>query len=280
MSVIRNFIYLDNDKMNSLYSQVFEGVAEAIIESYFGESHNKEEQKSLGKTLEEKVGEVSGISTNKVLHDHMYNKFEEKIKDKIIVCDGIYNESLIKPNSIIKVSGMSRVEDYTRLSSFLEEFNELGVALAWLQKEQLGTEKNNAREIARKNGWQLEKEFTKSLGTFTTAFEKDGYEIVVENQGISYRGVINRKYLRLSEENIRVLYGSRPCMEWTMVGQVTQIHPKQEKARDEGKTQDNIKNALGNMFDAIDNIEATFFSYGAEKVYHVLPITVYIENNL
>ena len=31
MSVIRNFIYLDNDKLNSLYSQVFEGVAEAII---------------------------------------------------------------------------------------------------------------------------------------------------------------------------------------------------------------------------------------------------------
>lgn len=128
MSVIRNFIYLDNDKLNSLYSQVFEGVAEAIIESYFGESQNKEEQKGLGKTLEEKVGEVSGISTNKILHDHMYNKFEEKIKDKIIFCNGIYNEFLIKPNSIIKVRGRTRIEDYARLSSFLEEFNDLGVA--------------------------------------------------------------------------------------------------------------------------------------------------------
>lgn len=280
MSVIRNFIYLDNDKLNSLYSQVFEGVAEAIIESYFGESQNKEEQKGLGKTLEEKVGEVSGISTNKILHDHMYNKFEEKIKDKIIFCNGIYNEFLIKPNSIIKVRGTTRIEDYARLSSFLEEFNDLGVALAWMQREQLGTEKNNAREIARKKGWQLDKEFTKSLGTFTTAFEKDGYEIVVEDGGKAYRGVINRKYLRLSEENIRVLYGSRPYMEWTMVGQVTQIHPKQERIESEEITQDYIKNALSNMFDAIDNIEATFFSYGAKKVYHILPIAVYIENNL
>ena len=280
MSTIRNFIYLDNDKLNSLYSQVFEGVAEAIIESYLGETQNKEEQKGIGKTMEEKVGEVSGISTNKVLHDYMYNKFEDKLQDKIIISNGIESKSLIKANSIIKVTGKTKIEDYARLSSFLGEFNKLGVALAWLQKDTLGTAKNNIGEIVRKNGWQMDRQFTDSLGTFIDAFEKAGYEIVIENQGEIYRGVVNRKYLRLSEENIRVLYGSKPCMNWTMVGEVTQIYPHEENAENENESGDFLKKALGNMFAAIDNVESTFFSYGKEQVYHILPIAVYIENDL
>ena len=282
MSAIRNFIYLDNDKLNSLYSQVFEGVAEAIIESYFGETQNKEEEKKIGKTLEEKVGEISGFSTNKVLHDHMYNKFEDNIEDKIIHCNDVEAEMLIKPNSIIKVTGNTRIEDYERLNSFLSEFNNIGLALAWLQKDILGTAKNNAKEIARSKGWQLDREFTDALKTFTKNFEKDGYEIVIENQGKSYRGIIDRKYLRLSEENIRILYGSKPCMPWTMVGQVTQIYPLsiQKNVNDESKSESVLKNALGKMFTSINDVEATFFSYGTEIVYHVLPIAIYIENNL
>ena len=34
MKSIKNFIYLDKDRLNSLYSQTFEGVAEAIVNSY------------------------------------------------------------------------------------------------------------------------------------------------------------------------------------------------------------------------------------------------------
>lgn len=59
MTAIRNFIYLDNDKLNSLYSQVFKGVAEAIVESYLGQTEDKNEVKSIGKTSEEKVVKAS-----------------------------------------------------------------------------------------------------------------------------------------------------------------------------------------------------------------------------
>lgn len=280
MDVIRNFIYLDNDKLNSLYSQVFEGVAEAIIESYFGETQNKEEQKSIGKTLEEKVGEISGTSANKVLHDHMYNKFEAKIGDKIIFCNEIKDASLIKPNSIIKVTGKTEIEDYKRLNFMMGEFNKLGIALAWTQKDSLGTTKNNARELARKQGWQMEKELIESINTFIESFEKDGYEIVVKNQEEVYRGIANRKYLRLSEDDIRMLYGSKPCMEWTMVGQVTQAYPKQDEGKLDESEGECLKKALSDMINAIDELEEAFFSYGDKKVYHVLPIAVYIENNL
>ena len=43
--MIRNFIYLDIDKMQSISSQIFEGVTEYIINESNGEISNSEEQK-------------------------------------------------------------------------------------------------------------------------------------------------------------------------------------------------------------------------------------------
>ena len=129
MTAIRNFIYLDNDKLNSLYSQVFKGVAEAIVESYLGQTEDKNEVKSIGKTSEEKVVKASWTLENKILHDHMYNKFEDKLHGKIICCDGL-NGDLVEPNSIIKVTGKTMIEDYERLDFFLKQYNKLGEALA------------------------------------------------------------------------------------------------------------------------------------------------------
>lgn len=59
----------------------------------------------------------------------MYNKFEDKLHGKIICCDGL-NGDLVEPNSIIKVTGKTMIEDYERLDFFLKQYNKLGEALA------------------------------------------------------------------------------------------------------------------------------------------------------
>lgn len=277
MGAIRNFIYLDNDKLNSLYSQVFEGVAEAIIESYFGATQNIEEQKSIGKTLEEKVGEISGTSTNRVLHDYMYNKFEEKIDDKIVKCG---NGIDVSPNSLIKVTGKTRIEDYERLKVYLDEFNNLGLAIAYLQKED-GVSRKNLVALAKESGLQQDKKLLGALKQFLNLFENEGYEVIVNLEEKEYRGIISKKYLRLSPDMIRMLYGNNPCMEWTLVGQVTRIYPENVvESPQEEHNDSSMKGSLSEMFASLDEVEKVFFAYDRQQVYHVLPIAIYIENNI
>jgi len=284
MTTIRNFIYLNIDTLNSLYSQVFEGVAEAIVESYFATQQSTDQQKNIGKTLEEKVGELSGSTTNKVLHDHMYNKFEEKIKEKIVECNG--NDAVL-PNSFIKVTGKTRIEDYDRLSAYLDKFNDLGLKVTYMNSDEATKKGKNLREIARQNGLQLDKDLIKYLNSFIEMFEKHGYEVVVDQEKTSFSGILNTSYLRLTTDEIRILYGSSPCMEWTMVGQVTQVHHKAlidpetfvKEITDE-LVGNSIKEALSNLFTNLEGVESTFFQYGNGKVYHILPIAICIENNL
>lgn len=38
---LRNFIYIDKNKMYSLYSQIFEGVAESLVKSVFNSTEDK-----------------------------------------------------------------------------------------------------------------------------------------------------------------------------------------------------------------------------------------------
>ena len=45
METIRSFIYLDNEKMYSLASQLFEGLVERIVESNLSENQEEESQK-------------------------------------------------------------------------------------------------------------------------------------------------------------------------------------------------------------------------------------------
>lgn len=279
MTAIRNFIYLDNDKLNSLYSQVFHGVAEAIVESYFGSNQTSNEQKSIGKSVDEKVGEISGITSNKILHDYMYNKFEDKIIEKIVDCNT--QDVQIDPNSFVKISGKASIEDYTRLKFYLESFNDLGMALTYLQKDELGANKSNLREIARKNGLHQDQKMLDGLKTFIEMFEPNGYEVVINNEGVCYRGILNKEYLRISTNDIRMLYGSTPCMDWTMVGQITRVFPqmKEDHANKEVSEPD-MKQALVTVFDSLNDIESTFFSYGGECVYHILPIAIYIDNQI
>ncbi len=279
MTAIRNFIYLDNDKLNSLYSQVFHGVAEAIVESYFGEHQTSNEQKNIGKTVDEKVGEISGITSNKILHDYMYNKFEDEISKNIVDCNSSGIE--INPNSFVKISGKAKIEDYDRLKYYLEKFNDLGMVLAYLQKDELGAKNSNLREIARQNGLQQDPKMLNGLKAFIEMFEPGGYEVTINSKGICYRGILNKEYLRISADDIRMLYGNTPCMEWTMVGQITQVFPKMEENNEvmENSAQD-LKLVLTNLFDSLNAVESTFFSYDGDCVYHILPVAIYIDNHI
>ena len=134
---IRDFIYVDVDRLNSLYSQVFEGVAEQIVQSYINSSANLDQQKGgigSGSATEAQVAEMSSKTESKILYDHMYNLLESKLKKSILEVSEIPANDYIKTLSeafIIKVRGTAEIEDYNRVKIFMEKLNSLGEAVAY-----------------------------------------------------------------------------------------------------------------------------------------------------
>ena len=135
--IIRDFLYLDVDRLYSLSSQVFEGVAAHIVESFQSDNTKTTEVKgTFGKRIGEEVAEAALRTENKILYDHLYNLLEDSLKSVIIepinLTKNNYRNILAK-TYLVKVRGSIKISDYARLMHFLDNFNNIGFSLAYLQ---------------------------------------------------------------------------------------------------------------------------------------------------
>lgn len=275
---LRDFIYIDKNRMYSLYSQLFEGVVESLVQSV---SYSSEDQKKDRK-LEETIIDASVKIKNVLLFDHIYNSLEEKMMPHILVIDKTTTKDDIKPTSIIKVSGYVTIEDYEHLSYLMGNFNEIGLALANMQlrsqKEQ-GIQTNNSIEkYAKEKGLTLDKKFTSSIVTVIESFHGNSMEILVETDNdelnLCFKALLNQEFLRLPQNTLRNLYGYKPCMKWTMVGEVTYISHISERY------QRKAKSVFSEMFKHLNDVDQSFSKTTQDlfNTVRVAPIAVYIEH--
>lgn len=289
--MIRDFIYMDKDRLYSLYSQVFEGVIEAVVDSYSNGIANKENTKNVikGSSLETQVAEASTKTENRVLYDHMYNSLENKLSD-VIFCvnsnDTISAEDL-NGKTIIKVTGKATIQDYNRLKRYMEKFNELGKIIAYANYTSMSKteQKNtNVNSLAKSLGLWQDTTLLNNIKTMTEFFNDGGYDVVISannSNKILYRGIINKEYLRVEPDILRTLYGDEPPMKWTMVGQVTYI-PSELPLSNDSNVEDTecdtaISDSYQNMFRSYRKVEKIFFE-GKENIrIHIAPIAIYTE---
>ncbi|MCM1505806.1 MAG: hypothetical protein NC177_01545 [Ruminococcus flavefaciens] len=275
---LRDFIYIDKNRMYSLYSQLFEGVVESLVKSV---SYSSEEQKSE-KRLEETIIDASVKVQNVVLFDHIYNTLEEKMMPNILVVDNNTTKSDIIPTSILKISGYVTIEDYEHLSYLMDNFNEIGLALANMQlqsKNQTGKQSNNSVEkYAKENGLTLDRKFTSSIVKIIENLHGNSMEIFIETDNesldLGFKAFLDHEFLRLSPNTLRSLYGYKPCMKWTMVGEVTDISYISE--RHQGKT----KSIFSKMFKQLNDVDHSFSKSTEDScdTVRIAPIAVYIEH--
>ena len=304
MKNIRDFIYLDKDRVNSLYSQVNEGVAEAIVNSYVSskETGEKASKPILGQSTEDKVGEYSNVTENKILHDHIYNKLEEKLEKNIYVPEDInkdnYKEKL-QDKFIIKIKGKVKIHNYNRMKMYLEEFNNIGGIIAYSiyssstdsrTEDKSGKQKyednKQIREIIKKNGLKQDQKMLDGLKKMIELFNDDGFELIIQgdNQEIIYRVVLDTTYLRLNTDMLRILYTQNPMNEWTIVGQITYL-PNIETNKNTNNNQDvdeqpGIREAYKNMINVTASFENIFFISNKNIEITVTPIAIYREQEI
>ncbi|MGI4791183.1 MAG: DUF6414 family protein [Janthinobacterium lividum] len=129
--VIRDFIYMDVDRLNSLYSQAFSGVVPQILKSRSYERTNTEGIESVpdespqSLLAQRLVTEARNETKNVILYDYLYTQFEDGVTDSIVQPQGLTRDNfaaLLDGAFLIKVEGNAEIEDYERLAYSSEQF--------------------------------------------------------------------------------------------------------------------------------------------------------------
>jgi hypothetical protein len=253
---IRDFIYLDVERMKSIFSQSEEGLLESKS------SEKGTDKKVVGGVGTSGLLETIGIkaegkgeyvwlnkeSETKTLHDHMYNYIEKKLKDNnsIIIIDedlkedwenGIISES-IPDTAFILVKGKIMLDDYKRFEVIARNFNKISLSLDFLTNpyevpKEKNKRKNKEESVIKRLKSQnsiLEEKFIDSMLVIIETFFKNKLILKVipfpENAFLRLIGTLNSKFLRDSIENIIFKYGTCPVSEWWVFGQISSIFPK------------------------------------------------------
>lgn len=273
--VLRNFIYIDKDRLYSFYSQLFEGVVESMVQSVIYGTEDTEKNRNL----EQRIIDASCKVQNVVLFDHIYNSLEEKLKSQILIIDDSTALNDIKSNSIIKVTGYTTIEDYEHLSFLMKNFNEIGKALTILTLNKTNDSKplssNAIDQYAKSNGLYFDTKFSDSMMKIINNFHGNVLEIFIEpsNQelDVTFKALLDEKYLRLSSNSIRNLYGYKPCMKWTLVGEVTNMSYSRNRRSSKQLS------ALSDMFETLSNIDSFSINESENNTVRIAPIAVYID---
>jgi hypothetical protein len=134
------FIYLDEYKMYSISSQLFEGLTEEIIQYQAKGKKEKEEQQGpigSGRLLGDILSETDGRAERRFLFDYAYTIFERRILEEGHVCcisEESSKEELvdIESKSFIKVTGNVSFNDFTEVRKTLNELNQMSDALHYV----------------------------------------------------------------------------------------------------------------------------------------------------
>ena len=293
---IRDFIYLDSGRMYSLYSQVFEGIAERVTNTYFnrlttGNDVKKAFTQDLVKSeTEETLEEIE----SKVMYDNLYNQLEERLSTSINIIDS--NCSTLDLNKIsnsflFKIVGQAHIFDYFRLVEYTDKFNKLGEIIAESKYGSLSEEdrkKTSAKQIIREDGLSQDRTLLSNLKYIADFFKNGLYEVQIDpgidGTNIEFTGILKKEYLRIGDERLRHLYGNVPSMKWTMVGQLTYL-PKEnpvEQTAENVSSEENssISDSFEKIMRAATELEDVFSQSQIYQKVRLAPIVIYIEKDI
>lgn len=276
---LKDFIYMDKDRLYSLYSQIFEGVIESLVTSRFVD----EENQKTDKKLEQRLIEASFKSQNIVLFDHMYNMLEEKMQPYIFNIDSKTAIDDIPIDGIVKVSGEAVIDDYEHLGYFFENYNSIGESLAaitLISNNNSSISNNGIERYAKDNNLHFDKKFISSMVNLIRFFHDNAIDLSIRssaNDNLICCAVLNPKGLRINANELRTLYGSHPIMNWSVVGQVTNISSRYYNQREKFEANTTSFRAMFDRLEDVDKSLDKILEQGS-NIVKIAPIAVYVEH--
>ena len=316
MSGIKSFLYLDEYKMYSISSQIFEGLTESLINIRGTTKEEEERQKGplgSGRVIAEIWQQELQQQERKYFHDYTYTLFEKHLKDNqkvtSVTADSIADviPSLEKVN-FIEVRATAIFNDMNTLKATITGFNELGEALTYLtnfetivttQKEADEIEKNTkdrnekARIRAKRRelsdiakmadgaGLRQEPALLRHLAFLLEYGFQDQFEVRMPVGEYVFSGNLKREYLREDEHLLVRKFSRFPDRDFVLFGIVAQAPTPVEEGVDDERSQDSpppgtMKEALMQLVQSLADVEEEFTGRLANEVV-VDPIAMYRE---
>lgn len=306
---VKSFIYLDDYKMYSFSSQLFEGITQYILREdvQAGEEQNSQKGSFLsGRFMADMMFQKNAKTEMRYLHDFAFNLFERELEERNLIFD-VESQSTIddlKDKNFVRLKGKIIFEDYARIQYTIDNFNDLGKAFAELNNgealQMLNAVKANisqtndreAKFRQKQSAKQAEKQFEQALIASGLNIEpkqaanlskiinygyRDNYEVrlVIDGSDNLYTAVINQEYLKESEQNLISKYSRKSEKEFTIIGIVTQAGlPKaQIPSIDEVAT---MKDATLSFLDKIADMEEQFNGRSTRECI-IDPIAIFTE---
>ena len=312
--MIKSFIYLDEYKMYSLSSQVFEGITDYLINTKSNSEDHSEDQKGpigSGRILADIISKEHGTMEKKYLHDYSYVLFEKHLLDKELVLsinslNEIISHELIERFPFIKIKGKATFNDMESIKYTLGNFNTFGQALTYVtnyqeienarqqleQTKKITKDRNqksvmqskfkrlaNIENLAKESGLQQDQKFMKDLDFLLSYGFQDQFEIQIEYMNHIFSANLKRDALREKEDLLIRKYSRKTEVEFIIFGMATQYPgnalPEEEEEEEVAEHQ-NIKEAVMNLFSHLCNVENSFTGRLSNEIV-IDPIAVYIE---
>lgn len=308
--MIKNIIYLDEDKMYSLSSQLFEGVTEYVLNEKNLEKSESEQQKgsmNSGRIVGDILKNSERNTEKKFLNDYSYTLFEQKLieEDKVIITSNTSNdfEKSLGRKSFIKIKAKVTFNDINSIIHTFSVFNELGKALTYVKTfediESLESEiveakkiKNdksrvseleaelkklkNIDKLAIESGLKYDNKFLQNLNFLLEYGLKDQFEVEMKLPNRIVSANLNRDFLRGSEDLLIRKYSRETEVEFTLFGIVTQYEKEQLEIPDEEKDYENMKDAMMHIVAHMTNLESAFTGRRSNEII-IDPIAMYTE---
>lgn len=305
---IKSFIYLDDYKMYSFSSQLFEGITQYILKENEQASEEQYEQKGRylsGMFMADMMFQKNAQTEMCYLHDFAFNLFEKELLERQMLHD-ITQESTIdelRDKGFVRVKGKIIFEDYTKVLYMLEHFNEMGKAMGELQfnapneiKESLNNQivqikdrekKNRSKQVVRqldkifedelkKQGLMIDETTRANLHKILSFGYRDCYEIrlMMEDSSMLYTAIINQEYLKEPELSLISKYSRLSEKDFTIIGVVSQAG--NSKARVPNVEGNDMKGAVINIVEKMAVLE-NHFNGRADNECIIDPIAIFTE---
>lgn len=305
---IKSFIYLDENKMFSISSQLFEGITKYILQEDTASYEEQNEQKGQflsGRFMADMMFQGTVKSEMKYLHDFAFNLFEKELINRGLLYEVKSTDDIasLKDKGFVKITGQILFSDYGKMRDTIEHFNELGRAFGEIQLGGISQEmdeaikqNNQIKDREKKNkqnqaikavksrideylkeaGLILSDQYIKNLSTIMQYGYRDNYEIRlnIPESELYCTAIINHAYLKEPEQILVSRYSRLTEKQFTIIGILTQVgNDKTELLQPTGN---DMKNATQGLTTQIANLEEQFNGRCTNE-FIVDPIAIFTE---
>jgi hypothetical protein len=147
------------------------------------------------------------------------------------------------------------------------------------------------KHLAKEMGLHQDEKLLENLQLWTETFRPNGFEIDFKPEGLPdefiFRAVLDKKWLRIQPDTLRMLYGTNVLSPWTMVGQITylpgdgqladRIFKMQNSDAEVDPDNPSMRDPFRNMFATTRVLERMFFESQTRIEVLVYPLAIYRE---